>query len=104
MDAQDLVTLMSAGGGGAALLALITGVTKWLSGASARERQKNTDLLAQRRKAIEERDEAEKERDEADKKRRIISEYASQLRRQLLENGLTPLEWPSELTNAQVEG
>ena len=96
MDAQDLVTLIGAGGGGAVFLALINGVIKWLSGASSRERQKNTDLISQRRKAIEEKDRAEEERDDADRRRRIISEYASSLRRQLLENGLTPLEWPEE--------
>lgn len=94
MDAQQIVTLMTAGGGGAALLALITGLTKWLSGASARELEKNTNLVAQRRAAIKERDEADAERDEADRKRRISNEYASKLRRIMIENGLEVPEWP----------
>lgn len=94
MDAQQIVTLMTAGGGGAALLALITGLTKWLSGASARELEKNTNLVAQRRAAIKERDEADAERDEADRKRRISNEYASKLRRIMIENGLEVPDWP----------
>lgn len=94
MDAQQIVTLMTAGGGGAALLALITGLTKWLSGASARELEKNTNLVAQRRAAIKERDEADAERDEADRKRRISNEYASKLRRIMFEHGLEVPDWP----------
>ncbi len=85
---QLLVTLLGAGGGGAVLLALINGLIKWLSGSSARERQKNTDLASQRRRAIE-------ERDEADRKRRIVFEYASSCRSMLLENGLIPDKWPN---------
>lgn len=91
---QMLVTVLGAGGGGAALLALINGLIKWLSGSSARERQRNTDIMAQRRKAIEERDLADDERDTSDKRRRIADEYSSSLRRQLLENGIEPLPWP----------
>ena len=96
--AQLLVTVLGAGGGGAVLLALINGLIKWLSGSSGRERAKNTDLISQRRNAILDRDEAEKDRDEADKKRRAADEYASSLRRQLIENGLTPGAWPYENT------
>lgn len=98
MDAQLIVALMASGGGGAALLALVTGIVKWLSGASARERLRNADLETQRLLAIEERIKAEKERDEADKKRRIALEYASQLRGQLLQNGITPGAWPADQT------
>lgn len=92
---QLLVTVLGAGGGGAALLALINGLIKWLSGSSARERQRNTDIVAQRRKAIEEREEADTERDIADRKRRISDEYSSSLRRQLLEIGIEPHPWPN---------
>ena len=93
-----LVTVLGAGGGGAVVLALINGVIKWLTGSSAREREKNTDIIAQRRTAIEERDQAEKERDAADAKRRSSDEYASTLRRQLLELGIQPGEWPNDHT------
>lgn len=98
---QVLVTVLGAGGGGAALLALINGLIKWLSGSSARERTKNTDLVSQRRDAIEERDEAFVKRDVADANRRITEEYASSLRRTLLENGIQPDPWPTKVT-AQI--
>lgn len=88
--AQLLVTVLGAGGGGAALLALVNGIVKWLSGSASRERDKNTDLVSQRRKAVQEREAAETERDEADKKRRQSEEYVSALRRQLIEAGLEP--------------
>lgn len=94
MDPEILVALLGAGGGGAVLLALINGLIKWVSGASARERAKNTDLISQRTSAIEERDAAERERDEADKERRHANEYASILRRQLIEHGIAPKAWP----------
>lgn len=104
MDAaQVLVTMLGAGGGGAVLLALINGLIKWISGASGRERDKNTDLVSQRHNAIEEKDAAEKERDEADRKRRVTDEYASSLRRQLIENGLTPGEWPLDKTIKTIQ-
>jgi len=93
---QLLVTVLGAGGGGAVMLALVTGLIKWLSGSSAREREKNTNLISQRRTAVEDRDLAENERDAADKKRRIADEYASMLRRQLIENGFVPPPWPQE--------
>ena len=94
--AQLIVTILGAGGGGAAILALINGTFKWITGAAGRERQRNTDLVAQRLKAVEERDAAEQERDESDKKRREAYEYASQLRRQLIEHGIEPIP-PSTL-------
>ena len=74
------------------LLALVNGVIKWLSGSSARERRRNTDLITQRQNAIIARDEAEGERDAADRKRREAEEHVSILKRQLLDNGITPLE------------
>lgn len=98
MDPKDLVAIMASGGGGAALLALITGFVKWVSGSSAREREKNTDLIRQRRNAIEERDAANLRADQADERRRIQEEYSSSLRRQLIENGLTPGEKPIDQT------
>ncbi|ALY08711.1 hypothetical protein SEA_GOCRAZY_24 [Arthrobacter phage GoCrazy] len=85
MNAQDIATILGAGGGGAVLVALGTGIFKWLSGAAGRERVRNTNLLKRSR-------EAEAERDEADEKRREAEEHVSILRRQLREAGLTPLE------------
>lgn len=95
MDAtQLLVTILGAGGGGAAILALVNGLIKWLSGSATRERDRNTDLISQRRRAVQERELAQKERDEADKLRRNSEEYCSMLRRQLIEAGIDPEERP----------
>lgn len=96
--AQLLATVVGAGGGGAALLALVNGLMKWLSGASARERAKNTDLLSQRTKAIEDRDKAEADLDIETRKRREAEEHVAILKRQLLLAGLEPIERTKELT------
>lgn len=93
-SAQVLVTVLGAGGGGAALVALVQGFYKWLSGSAGRERDKNTDLVTQRKNAIKEREQAERERDEADEKRREQAEYVSLLRRQLIEAGIEPIPAP----------
>lgn len=106
MDAAQLVvTILSSAGGSAVVVTLINGTIKWLSGASGRERQRNTDLATQRTRAIEERDAAEKERDEADLKRREAEEYAARLRVQLFTTGITPEDWPYDRTipKAQIK-
>jgi hypothetical protein len=90
--------MLGAGGGAAVIVALLNGIGKWASGASGREREKNTDLNTQRVKAIEDRDAEAVRAEEADKRRRKLAEYASQLRQQLIENGLTPDQWPEERT------
>jgi hypothetical protein len=103
--AQLLVTILGAGGGGAALLALINGLLKWLNGSAGRERDKNTDLIAQRRKAVEERETAERAREEADIDRRNAYEYVSLLRRQLIEAGLDPVRMqPEAPTESKYKG
>lgn len=86
------VALLGAGGGGAALLVLIKGLVEWLSGSASRERAKNTDLAGQRRKAVEDRIHTEQQRDAADRKRREAEEHVSLLKRQLIMNGLVPVE------------
>lgn len=93
-SAQFIATLLGAGGGGAVLLAIINGIIKWASGSAGRERVRNTSLESQRMKAIEERDKANVRADEAAVRRRQTEEYASRLRRQLIENGLVPDGWP----------
>lgn len=87
--AQLLVALMGAGGGGAALLAFVNGMIKWLSGAAHREQTKNTRLEKQRLNAII-------ERDKADKRRREAEEHVSMLKNQLREHGLVPVERPDD--------
>lgn len=91
--AQLAVALLGAGGGGAILLALVNGTFKWLSGASGRERDKNADYSAQRTLAVQAAAEAYAERDDEAATRRRTEEYASALRRQLIENGIQPLPW-----------
>lgn len=94
MDPQTLATIFGAGGIGALLITLAKGIFNWLSGRAGRERTRNTSLEAQRVKAILERDAAEKERDTADAQRRIYQEGYAALKRQLIENGIKPYDWP----------
>jgi hypothetical protein len=101
MDPQLLAAILGAGGGGAVLLALVNGVMKWLSGASHREREKNTDLMSQRRTAIEDRDAAMQERDEEARQRREAEEHVAILQRQLLLAGIEPL--PRKLSALQTQ-
>lgn len=96
MDAKEWATIMASGGGGAVVLAFVTGIIKWLSGASGRERQKNTDLNTQRRNAIKDRDNAEAERDKADDKRREAEEHVAMLKNQVRELGKVPVERPNK--------
>ncbi|QDG88875.1 hypothetical protein [Pseudarthrobacter sp. NIBRBAC000502770] len=103
-SAQTLVTIIGAGGGGAALVALINGLVKWLSGSAGRERIRNTSLRDQRNEAWadadKERARADREQARADREarnRRLTEEYASQLRRDCTEHGMTVKElrpWP----------
>jgi len=97
MDTAQLIAyIVGAGGGVSALVTFGRGIIKWLSGAAGREKARNTDLASQRVKAIIDRDEAFDARDEADRRRRVAFEYASRLRRQLYEAGITPEDWPVE--------
>lgn len=95
---QVLVALLGGGGGVTLVVAIFTGITKWVSGASAREREKNTNLIRQRLKAVEDRDIANDERDEADRKRRNAEENAFRYRNQLVANGIQPGEWVHDQT------
>jgi hypothetical protein len=101
--AKLLFTALGAGSGGAALLALINGLFKWLSGAAGREKIRNTTLAEQRAEAIKERaeaikdrdekvDKAEQERDEADVKRREAEEHVAKLQRQIILLGAEPIK------------
>lgn len=105
-SAQLIATVLGAGGGGAVLLALVNGLIKWITGAAGRERSRNTSLEAQRAAAIKERDQANDRADVAAVRARMTAEYASQLRRQLIEAGFTPGDWPDlskTITPAQLE-
>ena len=102
---QLLVTVLGTLGGSGALLALVNGLMKYFSGAAGRERIRNVSLKDQRNEAWAD---AEKERDRAEceaRNRRRIEEYASQLRRDCTEHGVTDKElrpWP-KLENSPHE-
>lgn len=83
MDAQGIATILGAGGGAAIIGAFITGLFKWLSGASGRERVKNSNLLKRAR-------DAEAEREAADDKWMLAREEIGLLRAQLRELGHVP--------------
>lgn len=88
--AKLLFTALGAGSGGAALLALINGLFKWLSGAARREQIRNTTLSEQRSKAIKEKDDAEVELEAEIIKRREAEEHVAILQRQIILLGATP--------------
>lgn len=74
MGADDWATLITAGGGGAMVTAVISALVKWLSNSAHRERIKNTSV------------------DSEMNRRREAEEHVSILKRQLLENGIEPRE------------
>lgn len=105
MDSQFWITIVGAGGGGAAFLALVNGAIKYFNGAAGRERIRNASLTTQRNEAWadseKERDRADREQIRADREarnRRLTEEYASQLRRDCTEHGMQAHElrpWPT---------
>lgn len=104
---KTLLAFAGTTGGGAFLMYLISGASKWLSGAAHREQVKNTSLAKRvveadkkRREAEAERDEkvdkAEDERDAADERRRQAEEHVAMLKNQIRELGYTPVERPNK--------
>jgi hypothetical protein len=85
--AQLLATFLVAGGGGTLLASAARAIWKQATGRAGRERIRNTDLLT-RAETAEQRAEQEAIN------RRKMQEYASQLRRRLIEKGIEPDEWP----------
>lgn len=98
--AKLLFTALGAGGGGAALLALINGLFKWLSGAARREQIRNTTLAEQRSKAIKEKDDAEAETEQEILKRREAEEHVAKLQRQVILLGAEPVKHGTERKEA----
>ena len=104
MDAAQIITLIVGTGGlGAFLASLSREVKLWRSGAHMREKERNATALGQRDIAYEIRDQALAERDHEASYRRIIQEYASGLRRRLIEAGVHPPPWPSRDPLPRVE-
>lgn len=98
-----VVAMLGAGGVTTVITLLINAAGKMRSGAVHRERIRNTNLITQRAKAIEEAEKAEKKRDdalaakdaEADL-RREAEEHVAILQRQLILLGQVPLERTKE--------
>ncbi|MBG6106627.1 hypothetical protein [Frigoribacterium sp. CG_9.8] len=91
---QTVASYLGTAGGAAVLVALISGIFKQLSGASGRERAKNTSLEEQRRNAVVERDEANDRADDEFNKRRIREQALARANLLLTQNGITPEAWP----------
>lgn len=105
MDQQLVVALLGSAGLFSFLGVLVSGITKVRNGTAGREKIRNAGLKEQRNEAWAD---AEKERDRADceraradleaHNRRLTEEYASQLRRDCTEHGMTDRElrpWPT---------
>lgn len=94
---QLIVAVLGSAGVSAFLVALVNGAVKYFNGTAGRERVRNVGLKDQRNEAWKD---AERERERADLEahnRRLIMEYASALRRDCTEHGVTDKElrpWP----------
>jgi O-methyltransferase involved in polyketide biosynthesis len=96
-SAQLLVAVFGVLGSSGALVVIVNGVVKYFNGTAGRERARNISMREQRNEAWAD---AERERCRADLEaynRRLTEEYASQLRRDCTEHGMTDKElrdWP----------
>lgn len=89
----DTTLLVALGGGAGVALMLREFVAVFAtirSGVSAKEGKRKTDIVQQRDEALERARRAEARADAEATKRRSFQEYAAELRRQLIENGLRP--------------
>ena len=89
-----IVALIGAGGVGAFFRDTLNVFLKLRDGVSAREKNRKVDIVQQRDQALQREQIAWKERDAEATKRRRLEEYASKLRRALIEQGLEPHPWP----------
>ena len=97
MDLQQIAALVAALGGGAAVSAVISGVRDMISGKAQDELQRNRDAIQLRNDAWSRADEAEADAQHAHNTKRRALELASRYRRQVIELGGTPAEWPGDL-------
>lgn len=89
-----VVAVLGAGGLGACFREIVSVVTKVREGVSAQESRRKSDIVAQRDHAIARADRAEARADDEARIRRLTQEYASELRRDLIELGEVPAPWP----------
>lgn len=108
MDAETiktLITVLISAGGAAFVKEVFTGVMKLRSGKPAREGTRRIDIIAQRDRALAEKkslevrlDTEEKRADDEARKRRLLEEYATDLRRFCIEHGTardSMPQWPT---------
>jgi hypothetical protein len=88
--AQTLVTVAIALGVPSVIALLGRGIYQQITGRAGRERARNSDYLA---RSVRDSERADLEA----AKRRKTQEYASELRRQAIENGYEPIAWPEDL-------
>ncbi|HEY4267537.1 MAG TPA: hypothetical protein VGM94_05025 [Galbitalea sp.] len=104
--AQTLVYVVASLGSTGVLGIVVRGIFQTVTGKAAREKARNNEYLARSLADAETARKAQDSRDAEAVKRRLTQEYASELRRQAIENGYTPVDWPSglekTLTSAEV--
>lgn len=89
-----IVAAIGAGGIGVFFRDLVDVFLKLRDGLSAREKNRKVDIVQQRDQALRREEIAWRERDAEASKRRRMEEYASQLRRALIESGQEPGPYP----------
>jgi len=89
-----IVAAIGAGGLGVFFRDLVDVFLKLRDGLSAREKNRKVDIIQQRDEALKRERIAWTERDAEATKRRQLQEHASLLRRQLIEAGITPPDYP----------
>lgn len=100
-NAETIGWLLGAGTGGLLLRELLGSLVKYWTGATSRQRIRNTDLVGQRDAAVsaaeDERDRATREQQRADREarnRNLAQDYAAHLRRVALDAGVPPTALP----------
>jgi len=95
-SAEVITALLGTGGGSVLIIQLVKGIRGWVSGRAGRDRERDATVENQRINAIAERDRAWEDLAAAIVDTRKAHEYSSQLRRQLFEAGIPPIDWPTK--------
>lgn len=95
MDAATIAALIGAGGLTVLAPQIFAGIRGLIDGRHQREKAEAVDALSQRDAAVRERNAADRARATEARRRRRIEEYASLLRRRLIEScGMAPDQIP----------
>lgn len=92
--AQIIGLVIGAGGLPVLIRSAVKGWREHRNGQHAVEKARNLSAMGQRDDAVAAKVRAERERDAADRRRRQVAEYASELRRLLIEGGVEPPPFP----------